>query len=310
VTRLEAPSAEPVATNGDAPREERPLRSAGAVVRHALGADVARLLAADPVARLGEDTEGVHQMRVATRRLRSDLATYAPVLKERRARELESELRWLGRSLGKVRDLDVLRGRIARTVRQFDPLTREAGLSVLSVLDGERATAAEGLRRRLDTPRYRRLVSSLAAAVATPPLRRSAGLPAEAFLREVLDARLRTLERTVALVGPLPGDEELHEVRITARPLRYAAESGAPDLGPRCARLARRATDLCDQLGELHDGVAANEWLDAHDAPPRGAFAVARVRAAEIGRMADARGTWRAAWDRVRLAAADLGVGS
>ena len=92
-------------------------RSVGEVVRLALGTDAARLLASDPIARIGEDPEGVHQARVATRRLRSHLATFAPVLRRgARPSGSTSDLRWLGRSLGIVRDLDVLRGRFAATV--------------------------------------------------------------------------------------------------------------------------------------------------------------------------------------------------
>ena len=62
------------------PHGSRRPGAIGAVIRDALDASVQRLLVADPVARVGDDPEGVHQARVATRRLRSDLRTFAPLL--------------------------------------------------------------------------------------------------------------------------------------------------------------------------------------------------------------------------------------
>jgi CHAD domain-containing protein/GT2 family glycosyltransferase len=298
------------AANGDGPEpapSEGACRSAGGVVRLALGIDVARLLAGDPVARLGEDPEGVHQARVATRRLRSHLSTFAVVLRGSPRAALSRELRWYGRSLGAVRDLDVLRGRVATTVRAFDPLTRQDGIVLLATVDADRERVARKLARVLDSPRYRKLVGTLATTVADPPFRRSAGLPADEFLVAVIRERLAALAEAIAALSPSPTDPELHAVRIAAKPLRYAAEAGVPVLGSRCARVSRRATDLCDVLGELNDGCKANEWLDALTVEPRQAFAVARVRATEIGRMADARGTWGTAWERVLAAAGELG---
>ena len=84
--------------------------------------------------RIGEDPEGVHQARVATRRLRSDLRTFGPVLDERWSEDLRAELRWLGAALGKVRDADVL-----------TELLRSASTE----LPDEQGSGAEPLFRRL-----------------------------------------------------------------------------------------------------------------------------------------------------------------
>ncbi|HLK46115.1 MAG TPA: hypothetical protein VKT18_08995, partial [Acidimicrobiales bacterium] len=84
--------------------------------------------------------------------------------------------------------------------------------------------------------------------------------------------------------------------------------AGGAILGAPCTRLGRRTAATCDLLGDLHDGARANEWLDGVEVERPHAFAVARLRAAEIGRMAEARGAWRASWERVGLAAEALGV--
>jgi glutamate-1-semialdehyde 2,1-aminomutase len=77
-----------------------PTGGVAVVIRDALDSSVQRLLLADPIARVGEDPEGVHQARVATRRLRSDLRTFAPLLDPVWVTSLRDELRWLGSELG------------------------------------------------------------------------------------------------------------------------------------------------------------------------------------------------------------------
>ena len=290
---------------GDAPR---PLRSVGELVRLAMAADVARLIASDPIARIGEDPEGVHQARVATRRLRSHLATFSPVLRHGASRQLSGELRWLGRSLGHARDLDVLAARFHRTVEAFDPMTREDGQVLLALMDAERAGAAQVLGSVMGSKRYAGLLSMLGSFVAAPRFRSSAGLPGEPFLIEAITARLDTLAATIAALSSTPPDTQLHEVRILAKPARYAAELGGPVLGDGCVRLARRLADLCDELGLLNDGARANLWLDEAGADPVRALAVARIRAVEIDSMTDARGEWPRRWERVQAAAAALGI--
>ena len=286
-----------------------PGLSVGAVVRRCLGTDVARLLSSDPVARQGDDTEGVHQARVAARRLRSHLSTFADVLRQAPAARLSKDLRWLGRALGSVRDLDVLRERVAHAVKAIDPLAREDGLALLRRADEEREVATTALETVLTSARYRVLLERLASSVAAPPFRRSAGLPADTFLLEAIALRHGVVAAAIAALPPAPLDAELHAVRILAKPSRYAAEAGAQVLGPRCAKFAKRVTELCDDLGDLNDGSRVSLWLDAQGTEPARAPTVARVRAVEIGRMADARAAWVRTWERVEGAAVDLGLG-
>ena len=84
--------------------------TAVAAVRAALAVSIRRLARAEPVAAAGQDPEGVRRMRVATRRLRSDLRSFAGVLDPAWAESLRRELRWLARALGSVREVDVLAG--------------------------------------------------------------------------------------------------------------------------------------------------------------------------------------------------------
>lgn len=293
--------------NGEVKSDARPTgRSVGEVIRRSFCADISRLIAHDAAARLGEGVQGVHQARVATRRLRSNLGTFAPVLRAAPTAALVRDLRWLGRALGTVRDLDVLRERISNDVLVLDPLARGDGMILIEVIDAERASAATALATVLASKRYRLLCASLATTAVAPPFRRSAGLPAEDFLGAAIQGRYAALVESVVALPAVPQDIELHAVRILAKPVRYAAELGIDVLGARCGRFARRVTDVCDSLGDLNDGLKANQWLDDVSVAPWRAFAVGRVRAGEIGKMLEARTAWRRSWDRSQAAAAEM----
>ena len=277
-------------------------------MRRCLCADVARLISSDPIAREGEDAEGVHQARVGTRRLRSHLATFADALREQPTAQLSKDLKWLGRALGTVRDLDVLRERLASAVKAIDPLARDDGLALLAHADAERADAAGALHDVLTSERYRTLFERLASTVAVPPFRRAAGLPADDYLRHAIATRYDALLKAIDELPAAPIDAELHAVRILAKPTRYAAEAGAGVLGSSCAKFAKRVTELCDDLGDLNDGSRMSLWLDDQGTEPSRAPTVARVRSVEIGRMADARAAWPRTWSKVRAAAGELGM--
>src|SRR5207245_5112768 len=111
-----------------------PGSQAGDAVRAALAAGVTRLLRHDPGVRIGDDLEDVHQARVATRRLRSDLRTFRALLDPEQSGSLRDELKWAADLLGDLRDADVL----------LERLRRQADL-----LPGRDAVAVAGLLRRL-----------------------------------------------------------------------------------------------------------------------------------------------------------------
>ena len=80
---------------------------------------VDQILWHDPGARMGDDPEDVHKLRVAARRLRSDLHSFAAVLDPARTRTIRSELGWLGGVVGAVRDTDVLSARLATRLAEL-----------------------------------------------------------------------------------------------------------------------------------------------------------------------------------------------
>src|SRR5436305_2612399 len=93
--------------------------SAGDVVASAIARSVARFLRHDPGVVLGDDPEDVHQARVALRRLRSDLRTFAPLLDTEWTDHLRAEARWFAHLLGDVRDADVLHAALVREAERL-----------------------------------------------------------------------------------------------------------------------------------------------------------------------------------------------
>lgn len=141
--------------------------TAEGLLRTLLGREVGNLLRYDPVVRQTTDPEGVHQLRVITRRLRSELRVLRPIMTTVPFERMDRRLRWLGGALGRQRDLDIL----------HEVLTKEASEStyvedvVLPDLGLARRRERRRLGETLDSPRYALLLVGLCNAVINPPLR-------------------------------------------------------------------------------------------------------------------------------------------
>jgi CHAD domain-containing protein len=268
------------------------------VVRRAIAVSVVRLLRHDAGVRLGEDPEDVHQARVATRRIRSDLRTFRDVVDPEWALPLREELAWLGGQLGAVRDAEVLRDRLRGREPLLPPDDRPAIERLLATLDGTRAEARERLVAAMREPRYVTLLDALVEGARAPRvLDEHAGSSASTALRPSLEAPWRHLEAATERVREDPTDEALHAARIRAKRVRYAAEAVAPVFGKRAKAFALAAVGLQDVLGEHQDAVVAGAWLrDAAKGSAPRAFAAGQLAAIEAGAARAARDAWPAAW--------------
>jgi CHAD domain-containing protein len=281
--------------------------TAGDVVRRAIALSVIRLILHDPVVRLDADTDGVHQARVATRRLRSDLRTFRPLLDREWSQALREELGWIARILGEVRDGDVLRERLTRRIGELQDAERESAEVVLATLARARDEAHADLLATLRTGRYVDLLDRLVDAANTPALAEEASQPAAEVVPGLVRRPWHKLAKRVGKLGNDPSYAGLHGVRIRTKRARYAAEACAPVVGKPARTFAQAASRLQDVLGDLHDAIVAAEWLDAwaehrsSDEEQRGAEALA---AAERESAEELRTSWRAVWDE--LEAPDL----
>jgi len=259
--------------------------SSSAMLRARLHEQGARLLAHDPGTRLGTDAEELHQMRVATRRLRAFLRAGHDLLDPEWSEPLREELRWLGNALGPVRDFDVLLEHLSGEVESLGE-DAPAGRKLLGRLARERRTARRALLAALDSQRYFALLETLEGRVAT--------IADEPSLGEIHTAEHQRLRKAVRALVPDSPDDELHAVRIRVKRARYAAE-----LADRQAYV-KAAKSLQDVLGEHQDAVVAGERLRALAARlPDASVAAGRLLERERVRALEGRDGWEAAWKRL-----------
>jgi CHAD domain-containing protein len=261
------------------------------------------LLTHDAVVRVGIDPEGVHQTRVATRRLRSDLRTFRPLLDRDWHDAVRAELGWLGGELGSVRDLDVLGERLRRHALLLpdDDATNVA--TVLDRLRVRRDAARLELLSAMRTARYVALLDALVDAAAAPRVvAEMVGSGAADAMGAVMKGPWKHLQRWCDSLGPQSTDAELHEARIRAKRVRYAAEALVPVFGKPARRFARRAEALQQVLGSHQDAVMTIAWLrdQAGGATPRVAFTAGRLAGIEAAAREETRRAWPAAWDDLR----------
>jgi CHAD domain-containing protein len=293
---------------GQVPKLYRALELAGPVEPHVVPADATprealaiaireqarRMLVHDPGARLGEDIEDLHQLRVATRRLRAFLRAARPIVDRDWVEGLRGELAWLGSALGPARDLDVLVERLQGDAAALDQ-DAEAGLHLLDDLERERAAARAAVLEALSSDRYLALLDRLqgTAVDGVPPGE------ADVTLRALAAEELRRARRAAAKLPAEPPDDELHALRIRAKRVRYALELAGHELGKRGARAVRAAKDVQDVLGDHQDSTVAEARVRALALEhPEWGVAAGRIVERERVRRAAARAAWRDTWRR------------
>jgi CHAD domain-containing protein len=206
--------------------------------------------------------EGVHQMRVALRRLRSRLEIYRPLLPELSATRLDGELKWLTCELGAARDWDVFIGDVLALVRKRLP--EDEDLALLAE-HAERMRDDGYLRAQaaLRSAPYAALLADLVVWIADRPwrvgLRRTAPwtAPATRLASAVLAARHADAMANGEHLATM-GAAERHRLRIEIKKQRYAAEFfGSLYAEARVEAYLSALKDLQDSLGTLNDLAVA-----------------------------------------------------
>jgi CHAD domain-containing protein len=235
---------------------------AGDVVMAYVGAQAGRLKTLDPLVRENAP-DSVHQMRVASRRLRSTLQAYPAILTKPATQHLRVELKWLGEVLGEARDNEVLSDYLLTQLASLpaELVLGPAQARVRAHFAPREASARDALLDALNSARYYTLVAELDRLLADPPLTAAAAEPADKVLpRAIGRAYRRTRRRMHRAQRIAPGagrDTALHETRKAAKRARYAAEAAQPALGKKTRRFARRMKAVQSALGDHHDAVNA-----------------------------------------------------
>lgn len=261
-----------------------------------------RLLAHQGGVQVGDDPEDVHQCRVATRRLRSDLATLAPLLLPGAADAVTAGLKSLAGHLGAARDADVLGDRLRKLGPRLGPADHREVEALIDLLGQQGARARRSLLHEVSSAAHGRLVDRLFRLMEAPPLL-DPDQPAPEAVLPLVRSRWRSWRGAVGRLGDDPTDDDLHAVRKKAKRCRYAADMAAPVLGKRAARLAASAGTVQEILGTLQDTVVAGAWLrsQAQEGPGGRALVAGRLVEIESERAAEARRRWVEAWSDVHV---------
>jgi CHAD domain-containing protein len=226
-------------------------------------------IAGNEPAVLKDDAEGVHQMRIGLRRLRTAISLFAALLEDPQTEKIKAGLRWFTGELGPARELDVLIARVVKPVRQ-----RRSGWDDIPKLSqqfaGQRTAALARAREAIGSERYRFLKIEIAAWLETGDwlapeddlVRGCGGLPIEIFAAEQLALRRRKLRKKAKSFAELDPPRR-HKLRIQAKKLRYASDffgglfSGKQSDKRRKKFLAALEA-VQDCLGDLND-IAVHE---------------------------------------------------
>jgi CHAD domain-containing protein len=271
-------------------------------------AELRRLLAAwrqhEPGARLGEDPEELHQLRVTARRIDATLGLFKRQLPAALVRARKSTKAVL-RSLGAARDLDVQLNELAHYCADLSEKERAAAEPLRALLARERERARARMIRSLDAETTRRWLETLAQATAAEAAAANGADPAFIVMPERVRRRFRKLRKSVRRLRPRSSMEEYHLVRRRAKQLRYATECGADVFGKPADEMLRALRRLQDKLGAHQDACMAQGRLAAIAAdaasglPPTTLFLMGRLAEHYAGVSGDTRRTLVRSWRKV-----------
>ncbi|HWI28303.1 MAG TPA: CHAD domain-containing protein [Stellaceae bacterium] len=223
------------------------------------------MLANDRAARQG-DVEGVHQMRVALRRLRATLKLFKAIIPEERRSYATGETKWIAATLGPARNWDVFAGYLAPVAAAFPG---NAGLGALAQATAQQQEIAHAaVRDTVGSGRYTDFVLQMLDWLSRPQRHEAAAeasllttTPIRQLAAALLERRYRKARKLARKFGEL-GAERRHKFRIALKELRYAVDALAGLYDRKAVRQqSRRLAALQDDLGLLNDIAGMHRLL-------------------------------------------------
>ena len=219
------------------------------------------LVANEPATKI-RDAEGLHQMRVALRRLRAAISLFSDVVSDDRIDMIKTELRWLAREFGPARDLDTLFIEVLKPLRKQH--ANEPGfVSVSKMFARKRLKSHRQAQEAVQSARFRRLVLDTAEWVEAGPwskseeplMRAGREMPIEIYAANQLSQRRKKIRRRGAKIGCL-SPEQLHRLRIQGKKARYAAEFfSSVYQGKKSAKRSKKIISSLMQLQNCLGGI-------------------------------------------------------
>lgn len=227
----------------------------------------AALLKNEEGTRLGEDIEALHDMRVATRRMRAGFEIFGPAFEPEAIKPHLRGLRGAGRALGRVRDLDVFMEKAQHYLDGLPEADRNGLDPLLAGWQAERETARAEMLAHLDSRAYHAFKWHFNTFVTTPglgALPASLDHPTPQRVREVAPILIYTRLAAVRAYDQVLHNaaiEQLHALRIEFKKLRYAVEFFREVLGPEASAVINDLKKMQDHLGDLNDADVAAHIL-------------------------------------------------
>jgi CHAD domain-containing protein len=230
-----------------------------------------RMVANEPGTRLGQDIEALHDMRVATRRMRAAFRVFGDYFDADIMRPFLKNLKRTGRALGPVRDLDVFHAKVQTYLNTLPPERKGELEPLLVAWEEQRSLARDRMVSYLDSKAYARFKEGFGQLLQTSggtgrPVREAGGDPIPYRVQHV--APVAVFERFSAVRSydewvsvPQPALQRMHSLRIAFKRFRYTFEFFAEVLGPEASQVIREVKAMQDHLGDLQDAVVASGLL-------------------------------------------------
>jgi CHAD domain-containing protein len=241
------------------PRGSRPDDAFVVFAHDVLRRETAQLVASKPQVASAPTPDEIHQLRVAARRLRVALRLFGRMLPSADTARFQADLRWFAGSLGDVRDLDVYTENFKAYARTL-PAEQRADLRGYELyLRRERAAARQRAAAAAASPRSAALIADLERFAAAGPspgsLRRWGSRSVRDGVRQSMRRSVARVRRLGAALTPRARPDELHELRIKTKRLRYELEFFAA-VYPTLKETAKQCKAVQDLLG-MHQDVYA-----------------------------------------------------
>ena len=224
-----------------------------------------------PIAYSREDIEGVHQVRVAFRRMRSALVIFRKAIPRHITDPVGVEMKWIAGELGPARDLDVFIDEGLDSMAGKIPLPKgEEGLRAIALK--HRDQAYDNLRAMMDGERYKKFVTDFDLwlkervwfqSEMSADTRIKLGRKIRVYAIKVLDKRVSKVMQTGEHIDQM-SEEELHQLRIECKKLRYATEFFIPIFAQKkMAEFTLHLKGLQGLLGTMNDVAVMPTLLGA-----------------------------------------------
>jgi CHAD domain-containing protein/transposase-like protein len=223
----------------------------------------AEMLSHEAGTRLGQDSEELHDMRVATRRLRAAFAVFEQAFDPKATKPHLKGLRAAGRALGHARDMDVILEKAVHYLDELPPEDRPGMQPLIQFWQDERAQAREDMLTHLNSQKFSNFLHKFNIFVNTPglgalPIQQEP--PAPYRVREVAPALIYTRLEAVRAYETILANAtiaQLHTLRIECKRFRYTVEFFHEVLGEQTKAIIDELKNLQDHLGDLHDADVA-----------------------------------------------------